>query len=114
MASEIGSKQDKVALAGKIIDKFGTPMIVLGFVAFVIYANLPRYVDAQINVMNSQAETLADMQDTLRNSNIALDQISQTSSEQKAFMRQVLDDHVRQCESLQDIQSKVSRRTIIE
>jgi hypothetical protein len=114
MANGKDLSKAEVAFAyfSKVVDKFGTPFIVLAFVAFVLYTNLPRYVDAQIDVMNSQAETLDEMKDTLRNSNLTLQTIGEVSDEQRTFMKQVLEDHVTQCQQLQKIHDKVSDRII--
>lgn len=79
-----------------LIERVGWSTIMLMFVGWMIWKYVPPVVDAHVKLLDRTGDTLESMDETLKQSNAILLEVSDVERETSAFMKHVDETHEKQ------------------
>lgn len=93
----------------QLISSVGVPTIFMGFIMWLAYVNVPPVVQAHVELLRRTGDTLESMDQTLQQSNAAIEEIVEVQRQTKTFMTRVCEDHDQHTEKLNEVLQKVSK-----
>lgn len=84
----------------QIFQSVGVPTAILTFLLWTAYSYFPPVIEGHVNLLRRTGDTLSSMDETLKQSNVILQEVNEVGQETKHFMKQVCEDHAQQHEKM--------------
>lgn len=86
-----------------LLQTFGVSTALVLFTCAMIWRYVPPVVDGHLQLLKSTSETLRSMDETLRQSNLILQEVADVERSTKQFMDRVCSDHDKQMANQQKL-----------